>query len=91
MSKNSAIWKKTKLKSAMQEDHLRYVDAEGMRVITNSKHVAEQIKRDKDKSVAMDDPKIMESGKNWKATTFEERRDGWSKIWKSWNIGKLQS
>ena len=63
MSKNSAIWKKTKLRSVMQEDQLRYVDAEGMRVITNSTHVAEQIKRDKDKSVATDDQKIWNMGK----------------------------
>ena len=51
------------MKSVMQEDQLKYVDAEGMRIITNSKHVAEQIKSDKDKCVAMDDQKITETNR----------------------------
>ena len=58
MSKNSAIWRQTKLKSVRQEDQLKNVDAEGMRIVTNSKHVAEQIKSDRDKCVVMDDQKI---------------------------------
>ena len=63
MSKNSTIWRRASLKSVTQKDQLKYVDAEGMRVITNSKHVAEQIKNDKVEHVVMDDPKIAEVGK----------------------------
>ena len=63
MSKHSANWKRIKLKSVMQEGQLKYVDAEEMRVITNSKHVAEQVKSDRDKCVATDDQKITELGK----------------------------
>ena len=47
MSRNSAIWRKASLKSVMRENQLKYIDAEGMRVITNSKYVAEQVKIDK--------------------------------------------
>ena len=81
MSKNSAICRKTKLKSVMREDQLRYVDAEGMRIVTNSKHVAEQIKSDRDKCAVMDDQKI----ENLEST------DGWSKIWENWEMGEFQN
>ena len=37
---------------------MKYVDIEEMRVITNSKHVAEQIKIDKDENIVMDELKI---------------------------------
>ena len=63
MSRNSTIWRRASLKSVMREDQLKYVDAEGMRVITNSKHVAEQIKIDKGENIVMDEPKIGEFGK----------------------------
>ena len=46
----------------MRENQLKYIDAEGMRVITNSKYVAEQIKIDKEENVVMDEPKIGEFG-----------------------------
>ena len=75
MGKYSAIWRRTKMKSVMQEDQLKYVDAEGMRIITNSKQV-EQIKSDKGKCVAMDDQKNTETGKiggkqNLKSTVMD--------------------
>ena len=63
MSRNSTLWRRVSLKSVMREDQLKYVDAEGMRVITNSQHVAEQIKIDKSESVAMDEPKIGKFGR----------------------------
>ena len=63
MSRNSTIWRRASLKSVMREDQLKYVDAEGMRVITNSQHVAEQIKIDKSESIVMDEPKIGEFGR----------------------------
>ena len=33
ISRNSAAWRKASLKSVMQENQLKYIDAEGMRVI----------------------------------------------------------
>ena len=71
MSKNSAIWRKTELKSAMQEDQLKYVDAEGMRVVTNSKRIAEQIIYDRVENVVTDGPtvvkdEVMSGRRSWK-------------------------
>ena len=58
MSKNSTISRRANLKFAMRENQLKYVVTEGMRVITNSKHVAEQIKIDKGENIVMDGQKI---------------------------------
>ena len=57
ISRNSAIWRNASLKFVMQGNQLKDIDAEGMRVITNSKCVAEQIKIDKGENVVMDEPK----------------------------------
>ena len=57
MSRNSAAWRKASTKSVIREDQLKYINAEGMRVITNNKCVAEQIKIDKGENVVMDAPK----------------------------------
>ena len=62
MSRNSVIWRRANLKSVMRENRLKYIDVEGMRVITNSKHVAEQIKIDKGDNIVMDDLKIGKFG-----------------------------
>ena len=91
MSKYSAIWRRIKMKSVMQEDQLKYVDAEGMRIITNSKHVAEQIKSDKDKCVAMDDQKITETRKiggtqNLKSTVMDGVKFGKVGKWENSKI-----
>ena len=63
MNRNSAIWRRANLKSVMRENQLKYVDLEGMRVITNSKHVAEQIKINKVENIVMDEPRIGKSGR----------------------------
>ena len=63
MSRNSTIWRKASLKSVMRENQLKYIDAEGMRVITNCMYVAEQIKIEKGENVVMDEPKIGEFGR----------------------------
>ena len=86
VSKHSAIWKSIKLKSSMQECQLKYVDAEEMRVITNSKHVAEQIKSDRDKRIVMDDQRITESRKiggkqNSKSTVMNGVKFGKVRKW----------
>ena len=63
MSRNSEVWTKASLKSVMREHHRKYIDAEGMRVITNNRYVLEQIKIDKGENVVMDEPKIGEFGR----------------------------
>ena len=80
---------------------MKCIDVEGMRVVTNDKHSAEQIK--KRLNIARARVSIEQEGeghrdgwtKSWKiwksgkGTKFEERRDGWSqkwKIWKNWKI-----
>ena len=63
MSRNSTIWRRASLKSAMRKDQLKSFDAEGMRVITNSKHVAEQVKIDKSANIVMDEQKLENSEK----------------------------
>ena len=63
MSRNSAIWRRANLKSVMRENQLKYVDVEGMRVITNSQHVAEQTKTDKSENIVMDESKIEKFGR----------------------------
>ena len=67
MSKHSVIWRRTELRSVMRENQLKYIDVEEMRVVTNSKHVAEQIRSDRDKCVVMDNQKI----KNLKSTVMD--------------------
>ena len=91
MSKYSTIWRRINMKSVMQEDQLKYVDAEGMRIITNIKHVAEQIKSDKDKCIVMDDQKIPETviigrKQNLKSTVMDGVKFG--KVWK-WKNSKI--
>ena len=63
MSRESAIWKKARLKSVRRENQLKYVDAEEMRVITNNRCVAEQIKLDREENTAMDGSNVEKFGK----------------------------
>ena len=79
------------MKTVLQEHQLKYVDAEGMRVITNCRCIAEQIKNDKAENVVRDGSKVGEFGKSWQRTNFEEHRDEWSQNWNSWKIVKLQN
>ena len=71
LSKRSTIWRKTSMRTLIREEQLRYIDVEEMRVVTNDKHIAEQIKTDKMESVVMNGSKVRE-------TKFEEHRDKWS-------------
>ena len=76
MSKRSPIWKRINLKCATRKEQLKYVDAEGMRVITNSQHVAEQIKTDKGENIVMDESRIGGFRGTEKQQNFEEHRYG---------------
>ena len=74
-NKESTIWRKTSVKTLLREKQLKDTDVEEMRVITNDRHIAEQIKSDLPlsvqgnllqqnlKSVVMDGPKVGEFGK----------------------------
>ena len=84
LSKRSTIWRKTSMRTLIREEQLRYIDVEEMRVVTNDKHIAEQIKTDKMESV------VMNGVRSEKRKHGEEHRDEWSQKWKSWKIGKLQ-
>ena len=50
------------VKTVPRENQLKYVEVEGMRVVTNNRCIAEQIKNDKAENVVMDRPKIGEFG-----------------------------
>ena len=51
------------MKTLLREKQLKDIDIEKMRVITNDRHVAEQIKRDKVESVMTNGSKFGEFGK----------------------------
>ena len=43
-NRESAIWRNESVKTALRDDQLKYIDVEGMRVVTNNRCVGEQIK-----------------------------------------------
>ena len=88
MSKRSSIRKRINLKCATRKEQLKYVDAEGMRVITNSEHVAEQIKTDKSENIVMDESTIggfrgTEKQQNLRSIAMDEAKFG--------KVGKLEN
>ena len=58
LGKVSTIWRRTSMRTLIREEELRYVEVEEMRVVMNDKHIAEQIKSDKRKSIVMNGVKI---------------------------------
>ena len=74
---------------------MKFLDIEDMRVVTNDKHIAEQIKSDstlsarecllnrKVENVVMNGPEVgnLEKEQQGKRRQGEERRDGWSQKW----------
>ena len=46
LSRKSTIWRRATVKSLLRKRQMKYIDVEGMRVVTNDKHIAEQIKCD---------------------------------------------
>ena len=47
LNTQSAIWKDASMKTLARCDQLKYIDVEGMTVVTNNRCVAEHIKSDK--------------------------------------------
>ena len=63
LNKESTIWKDASIKTLLRGGKLKYIDVEGMRVVTNNRCVAEQIKSDKVENVATGEVKRRECGK----------------------------
>ena len=53
----------TSVKTLLRETQLKHIDLEEMRVVTNDKHVAEQIKTDKVENVVMNGQNFGKFGK----------------------------
>ena len=63
-TEESAIWENSSMKTLSRDDQLKYIDVEGMRVVTNIiRCVAEQIKSDTVENVVTGGSKIGEFGK----------------------------
>ena len=69
------------LKTLLRDGQQNYIDVVGMRVLTNNRCVAEQIKSD-EVTGGID---VGEFGKVGKRQNFEEHRDEWNQHWKRWN------
>ena len=91
MGKTIGPRKDASMKTLLRGDQLEYIDTEGMRVVTNNRCVAEQIKSDKVENVATCEEKRRECGKFGKGQKFEEHRDGWSQKWKDATVRKLEN
>ena len=65
MNRESGIWRKASVKTVLRENQLKYVEVEEMRVITNNRCIAEQIKHDKAENVVMGGPKVGDFGQSW--------------------------
>ena len=46
LSRKSTIWRRVIVKTLLRKGQMKYVDVEEMRVVTNDKHIGEQIKSD---------------------------------------------
>ena len=46
LSRKSTIWRRAIVKTLLRKRQMKYIDVEEMRVVTNDKHIAEQIKSD---------------------------------------------
>ena len=57
-NRESAIWRNASVKIVLQKNQLKFVDVEGMRVVTNNRSIAEQIKSDKVENVVMDGSEV---------------------------------
>ena len=93
------------MRTLIRKEQLRYIDVEEMRVVTNDKHIAEQIKTDKLERVVMSGSKVGKLGKidgkqNLKSIVVNgvgsEKENMVKNVvmngvtkWKSWKIEKV--
>ena len=80
-NRESAIWRNASVKIVLQQNQLKFVDVEGMRVVTNSRCIAEQIKSNKVENVVMDGSKVgtigrIEGQQYLKSTVMDGVRSG---------------
>ena len=61
LSKASAMWREESMKTLLHDSQLKYVDVDGMRVATNNRCMAEQIKSDSLENAVMDGPKVVQN------------------------------
>ena len=66
----------------LQENPLKHLDVEGMRVVTNNRFTAERIKSDKVENVVMDEAKVGEFGKVGGEQKLKKHRKRPSQKWK---------
>ena len=83
LNKESAIWKDASMKTLLRGYQLKVIDVEGMKVVTNNRCVAEQIKSDRVESVATGGIKSVEFrnfgikiGKLGKSANYKTDRSG---------------
>ena len=77
------------MNTLLREKQLKYIDIEEMRVVTNDRHVAEQIKRDKVESVVTNGSKVGEFGKVGREQNVKNVVMNGVKKWRSWRIWKI--
>ena len=46
LNRKSTIWRRAIVKTLLRKRQMQYIDVEGMRVVTNDKHISKQIKSD---------------------------------------------
>ena len=85
-NRESAIWRKASVKSVLRENQLKYVDVAEVRVITDNRCIAEQIKNVE--NVVMDGSKVGEFGKVGREQNLKSIVMNGVKIGK---VGKLEN
>ena len=63
LKRESTIRRRTSVRTLLREKQLKSIDVEEMRVVTNDKHIVEQIKTDKLENVVMNGSKFRKFGK----------------------------
>ena len=84
-NRESAMWRNASVKIVPQENQLKYLDVEGMRVVTNNRFFAEQIKSDKVENVVMNGSKVgqlrkIERQQNSKSIVMDEKIGEFGKV-----------
>ena len=90
-NRESAIWRTASVKTVLRETQLKYVDVEEMRVITNNRCTAEQLKGDKVENVVMGGSRVGELGKVGREQKLKSIVINGFEIGEVAKIGKLQN
>ena len=87
LSRKSTIWRRATAQTLLKKGQMKYIDVDGMRVITNDKHIAEQSKSDSTLPARVSvEQEGREHRDGWsqkqERRPDEEHRDGWTKSWR---------